>query len=135
MVDFKSDIEQIGIKKVEPKSRALEALKRLKNQESFGNSFSRLPKVERMIYEQPKTIQQHNVQYLLERINNIEKKMKEDSGEYLNLYYDLNLLEKKFIKAVDELRKFSIKVPDLLSKEIDKRYYKISKKFGEPHDV
>jgi hypothetical protein len=130
-------IDQVGVKRNENKSRVLEILEKLKKQEYVDrrNSFSRLLKVEKRNLEPARTIQQHKVQYLIEKINEIEKKIRDDTGDYFRLYFELNSLEKKFLKAVDELKRYRIKIPELLENEIEKKYYKITKKFGQAHKV
>ncbi|MEW6063041.1 MAG: hypothetical protein AB1571_01570 [Nanoarchaeota archaeon] len=118
-----------------PKSRVLEALERLKAQER-PKWFKERPIVITKERSEPvKTIQQHKVKELLSSIENMEKKMKQDSKNYLGMYWDLAKLEKRFLAAVEEMERSNIKPAELFDNEIQKRKAKIEAKFGKLQDL
>jgi len=117
------------------KSRVLEALERLKSQEK-PRWYKEKPIIIKKERSEPvKTLQQHKVKEILSAIENMEKKMKQDSRNYLSMYWDLAKLEKKFLAAVEEMEKSNIKPAELFDNEIQKRKQKIETKFGKMQDL
>ncbi len=113
-------------------NRVLESLMKLKSQERPKGYkepviFKSIPAKS----EPVRTLQQHKVKDIIASIENMERKMKSDSSNYLNLYYDLIKLEKKFLEAVAEMEKGNVNTPELFEAEISRRRAKIEAKHSK----
>ncbi len=120
---------------METKSRVMETLERLKAQEKPKGYKYRTTIIKKERSEPVKTIQQHKVKETLSSIDNMEKKMKSDSKNYLSMYWDLIKLEKKFLAVVAELERSNIKPPELFGNEIQKRKEKIEIKHNRMQNL
>ena len=109
-------------------------LERLKSQEK-ARGYKPINIVRKVESVPIKTIQQQKVKDIIDSIDRMEKKMKADSHNYINLYWDLLKLEKRFLAAVEELEKSNIKSPELFSNEIERRRVKIQNKFAKVYDL
>ena len=74
------------------------------------------------------TIPEYNIENILKQIISLERKMREDSSNYLNLFYDLRKLEDRFLKAVDFAKANNIQVKENLLRDIELREQVISRR-------
>lgn len=122
------------VKKIPNRESTREVLDRLKAQEKrqsantseihYINMDPRKPVESR----ESQNIPEYNIEQILRQINALEKKMKEDTSNYLNLYHDLRKLEDKFLKAVEFAKVNNIQVKDNISREISAREQIISRR-------
>jgi len=126
-----------NFKKVPDRESTREVLSRLKDQEKGQN-------ISQQGYETRKTIggvayidmglskkqepskdltsiPEYNIENILKQISGLERRMKENTSNYLNLYYDLRKLEDKFVKAVEFARVNNIQIKENLLREIRER--------------
>lgn len=118
------------IKRIPDRETTKELLTRLKSQETVPPS-SNIQYLNIKQEAKPKeasTIPEYNIENILRQINSLEKKMQEDTRNYLNLFYDLRKLEDKFSKAVEFIKVNNIHVKDNVAKEISTRENIISRR-------
>jgi|SRR3989344_2178830 len=121
-------------KKIPNRESTREVLDRLKSQEKrpsintseihYINMDPRRP----IESTESQNIPEYNIEQTLRQINALEKKMKEDTSNYLNLYHDLRKLEDKFLKAVEFAKVNNIQVKDNILREISAREQIISRR-------
>lgn len=120
----------------EQREKTIDVLRRLKAQEDKPRpnlesySFS---KPQQIVRREPEPVQiinipQRNVENLMHKIEELERKMKSGSNSYFDLYYDLKNAEQNFIKEVERIKKSSFQIPDTTMKRINDRVNQIQKK-------
>src|SRR3989344_6660631 len=120
-----------GITRIPERETTKEILTRLKSQEKAQPATRDIPYLNVNHDARPKeasTIPEYNIENILRQINALEKKMQEDTRNYLNLFYDLRKLEDKFSKAVEFIKVNNIHVKDNIAKEIGTREGIISRR-------
>lgn len=127
-------MNMFDVKKIPNRESTREVLDRLKAEEKrqsvntseihYINMDPRKPVESR----ESQNIPEYNIEQILRQINALEKKMKEDTSNYLNLYHDLRKLEDKFLKAVEFAKVNNIQVKDNISREISAREQIISRR-------
>jgi len=125
----------LKFKKIPERESTKEVLERLKSQEkkqTVAEIRDGVPYLniapQKNINAERSTIPEYNAEQVLRQITNLERKMKEDSSNYLNLFYDLRKLEDKFLKAVDFIKANNIQVKADTLKEIESREGIISRR-------
>ena len=105
---------------MEERERTIDVLKRLKAQESKP-----LPEAYKKIEirkEEPIKIvnlPQRNIENLMQKIEEIRKKMKSGNQGYFNLYYDLKNAEQEFLKEANLVREKKFQIPGITMKRVD----------------
>jgi len=121
-------------RKVSDRESTKEVLERLKSQEKkISTSSIRVDDIPYLDLDAKRshgnvTIPEYNIEQIMRQITAMERRMKEDSSNYLNLFYDLRKLEGKFLNAVDFISKNNIKVKPEILKEIKAREEVISRR-------
>mgnify|MGYP001596331905 CR=1 FL=1 len=128
-------------KKIPERESAKEVLERLKSEEKGvvsraaslntgpnGITYLNIGQKKQVPTAEKSTIPEYNVDQIIRQIISLERKMREDSSNYLNLYHDLRKLEDKFLKAVEFLRVNNIQVKPEILKEITAREGVISRR-------
>ncbi|MEK6907245.1 MAG: hypothetical protein AABW45_01840 [Nanoarchaeota archaeon] len=120
----------------EQREKTIDVLRRLKAQEDKPKpnlesySFS-TPKPKTFIKQEPVqiiNIPQRNVENLMHKIEELERKMKSGSNSYFNLYYDLRNAEQNFMKEFERIKRSSFQIPETTTKRINERANMIQKK-------
>ncbi len=128
-------------KKDDSKKResTLDVLKRLKSQESRASAKleyfgPRNPVVVdkydnvRIEVPKPRNIPEQRITSAMNDIERLEKKMRDDSSNYLSLYYDLGKAEEKFLKEVDMIERQNLEISNELKAKIEAKKKQIMSK-------
>lgn len=118
------------------REKTIDVLRRLKAQEEKPKpkleSYSNYPiKPKPVIKEEPVqiiNIPQRNIENLMHKLDEIDKRMKTGSSSYFNLYYDLKNAEQNFMKEVERIKKQNFQIPETTMKRINERVNIIEKK-------
>lgn len=119
------------------REKTIDVLRRLKAQESKPKprleSFSSVSK--QFIKKEIEPVQiinipQRNIENLMHKIEELEKRMKTGSNSYFNLYYDLRNAEQNFIKEVERIRRQNFQIPETTMKRINEKVALIEKKIA-----
>lgn len=118
------------------REKTIDVLRRLKAQEDKPK-----PKLESYSFSTPKpktvikeeqiqiiNIPQRNIENLMHKIEEFERKMKSGSSSYFNLYYDLKNAEQNFIKEVERIKRANFQIPEITMRRINGRVNMIEKK-------
>ncbi|AJF63012.1 MAG: hypothetical protein QT11_C0001G0884 [archaeon GW2011_AR20] len=116
------------------REKTIDVLRRLKAQESKPT-----PRMESYSFSKPKiipreepvqiiNIPQRNVENLMHKIEDLEKKMKSGTRSYFDLYYDLKNAEQNFMKEAERIKKQNFQIPETTMKRINERVLMIEKK-------
>ncbi len=121
-------------KKEDEKKResTLEVLRRLKSQESRPSAKLEyygprnpivVDKYDNVKIEVPKprNIPEQRITSAMNDIERLEKKMHDDSSNYLSLYYDLGKAEEKFLKEVDMIERQNLEISNELKAKIESK--------------
>ncbi len=113
----------LDAKKIPERESTKELLTRLKAQENSvpAKTVQYLNIKQEAKPKEASTIPEYNVENILRQINALEKKMQEDTQNYLNLFYDLRKLEDRLLKAVEFIKTNNINVKDSIARELDAR--------------
>ena len=122
----------------EQREKTIDVLRRLKAQEEKPKpkleSYSNYPiKPRPIIKEEPVqiiNIPQRNIENLMHKIDELEKKMKSGSQSYFNLYYDLKNAEQNFMNEVERIKRQNFQIPETTMKRINERAVLIEKKIN-----
>ena len=120
------------------REKTIDVLRRLKSQESKPKpnfeSYSSSPQKPNVVKrEEPVQIvnlPQRNIENLMRKIEEIEKRMKSGSSSYFNLYYDLKNAEQNFLKEVEKIKRGSFQIPETSMKRINERVSMIEKRIA-----
>ncbi len=116
----------------EIREKTIEVLKRLKAQEEKPKprleSFSNNKQMKKEEPVQIINIPQRNIENLMHKINEIERRMKTGSNSYFNSYYDLKNAEETFIKEVEKIKKYNFQIPEITMKRINEKVALIERK-------
>jgi len=114
------------------REKTSEVLKRLKAQEATPKpkleSFSNAKPVKKEEPVQIINLPQRNVENLMHKIDEIEKRMKNGTGSYFNFYYDLKNAEDNFMKEVDKVKKNNFQIPETTMKRVNEKVSLIERK-------
>jgi len=93
------------------------------------------PKIEYYHYESKResiatNIPERNVEIILKRIDEIERKMNLGEGNYLGFFYDLKALEEQFINELDSIKRNNLDISEALWKKIKQRKDQIDNKLN-----
>ena len=116
------------------REKTIDVLRRLKAQESKPT-----PRMESYSFSKPKiipreepvqiiNIPQRNVENLMHKIEDLEKKMKSGTRSYFDLYYDLKNAEQNFMKEAERIKKQNFQIPETTMRRINERISIIEKK-------
>ena len=116
------------------REKTIDVLRRLKAQEGKPT-----PRMESYSFSKPKiipreepvqiiNIPQRNVENLMHKIEDLEKKMKSGTRSYFDLYYDLKNAEQNFMKEAERIKKQNFQIPETTMKRINERVLMIEKK-------
>ena len=103
------------VKMPETREKTVDVLRRLKAQESKPKA-----KLESYSFSNPKPKQeefkssnlpQRNIEALLHKIEEIERKMKTGNVSYFNLYYELKNAEQTFLREAEKALKQDFQIP------------------------
>ncbi|MEK6932408.1 MAG: hypothetical protein AABW56_01280 [Nanoarchaeota archaeon] len=104
------------------REKTIDVLRRLKSQESKPNpDMYNKPKQE-IKKEEIKIVNlpQRKVESLIQRIDEIRRKMKNGSGGgYFNLYYDLKNAEENFVREAKVLKEKKFDIPQTTMRRVD----------------
>ena len=117
----------------------IDVLKRLKSQEAKPSAKLEyygprnplvIDKYEEIRVEPPKArnIPEQRIISIINEIDRIEKKMRDDSSNYLSWYYDLNKQEDRFLKEVDMIERQNLEISNQLKAQIEARKKQIMAK-------
>lgn len=117
----------------EQREKTIDVLRRLKAQESMPKpkleSFSTVQKpVKREEPVQIINIPQRNMENLIHKLDEIDRKMKSGSNSYFNLYYDLKNAEQTFLREVEKVKRGNFQIPETTMKRMNERISLIEKK-------
>ena len=106
---------------MEKRESTLDVLKRLKSQE--GKPTPEVYKKDVKKEEPVKivNIPQRNVENLLHKIEELERKMKVGSGDYFSLYHELNNAEQLFLKDVQKIKQQNFQIPETTMARVNSR--------------
>lgn len=76
----------------------------------------------------PRNIPEQRITSAMSEIDRIEKKMRDDSSNYLSLYYDLGKAEEKFLKEVDMIERQNFEISNELKSKIESKKKQIMSK-------
>jgi predicted nucleic acid-binding Zn-ribbon protein len=118
----------------EQREKTIDVLRRLKAQEEKPK-----PKLESYSTIKPKpalkeepvqiiNIPQRNIENLMHKLDEIDRRMKTGSNSYFNLYYDLKNAEQNFMREVERIKKQNFQIPETTMKRINERVNIIEKK-------
>ncbi len=96
------------------REKTIDVLKRLKSQENKPTP-EQYKKPEKKREPEPVKIinlPQKKIEGLMQRIEEIRKKMKSGSQSYFNLYYDLKNAEQNFLKEVNLIKEKNFQIPE-----------------------
>ena len=122
----------------EQREKTIDVLRRLKAQEDKPKpamesfSFSKQPVITK---KQPEPVQivnipQRNIENIMHKIEELEKRMKSGSQSYFDLYYDLKNAEQNFMREAERIKKSSFQIPDTTMRRINERVSSIERKMG-----
>ena len=60
----------------------------------------------------PETVYMRNIEKLMTNLETLKAKMKQDSGQYLSMYYDMKKAEKEFLDAINDPETKLYDLPD-----------------------
>lgn len=119
----------------EEREKTIDVLRRLKAQEGKPKpkleSFSTVSATKSVKREEPVeiiNIPQRNIENLMHKIEELEKRMKSGSNSYFNLYYDLKNAEQTFLREVERIKKQNFQIPDTTMRRINEKVSIINKK-------
>ena len=122
----------------EQREKTIDVLRRLKAQEDKPKpsmesySFSKPPVITKREPEpvQIVNIPQRNIENLMHKIEELERKMKSGSQSYFDLYYDLKTAEQNFMREAERIKRSSFQIPDTTMRRIDEKMSLITRKMG-----
>ena len=117
---------------LEAREKTVDVLKRLKAQEEKPKpkleSFSTAKSAKKEEPVQIINIPQRNIENLMHKLDEIDRRMKAGSNSYFNLYYDLKNAEQTFLKETERIKKQNFQIPETTMKRINERVNSIEKK-------
>jgi len=117
---------------LEAREKTVDVLKRLKAQEEKPKpkleSFSTAKPAKKEEPVQIINIPQRNIENLMHKLDEIDRRMKAGSNSYFNLYYDLKNAEQTFLKETERIKKQNFQIPETTMKRINERVNSIEKK-------
>jgi molecular chaperone GrpE (heat shock protein) len=119
----------------EEREKTIDVLRRLKAQESKPKpkleSFSSIKQnIKREEPVQIINIPQRNIENLMHKIEELEKRMKTGSQSYFNLYYDLRNAEQNFMREVERIKKQNFQIPETTMRRVNEKALVIEKKMA-----
>ena len=106
---------------MEKRESTLEVLKRLKSQEGRP-----MPEVYRKEIKKEEPVKivnipQRNVENLLHKMEELERKMKNGTGNYFGLYHELNNAEQVFLKEAQRIKQQNFQIPEPTMNRVNSR--------------